>query len=268
MLNNTNTEVISLIEAVITPNVSSNPSNESFIFSPNNKARADDHSFLGTKNERKYEYIDCDDEKQIQSLFSNDLGNSENKNHGKYLKGSIINETEQEFSKYINNGTLESVQLRVRSPVITMLTARIILNNNKGEISISDILNSDFCKKNKITAITLLLPNQDEKRGIRGRVDENGIRIYEIANGSYNMTLKWRFEEKECNIKVNISDDGSIKFLERNGITVEQLAANNVKIGKQYEAKPLHELLASQLQPSTNVTNVDMAAQEQKKVLV
>lgn len=88
----------------------------------------------------------------------------------------------------------------------------------------------------------MLLP-PSEKRGIRLRIDEHGTKIYEVANGSYEMTLKWHVEGKECNIKINIYDNGSVELIESNGVTKEQLAANNLKIGRQYEAKPLHEAL-------------------------
>ncbi|VDM99851.1 unnamed protein product, partial [Onchocerca ochengi] len=47
-----------------------------------------------------------------------------------------------------------------------------------------------------------------------------------VINGSYQMTIKWYAGEKECNIKININDDGSIKLIKDNGITEEQLRAN------------------------------------------
>uniref|UniRef100_A0A8R1XND3 Uncharacterized protein n=1 Tax=Onchocerca volvulus TaxID=6282 RepID=A0A8R1XND3_ONCVO len=40
------------------------------------------------------------------------------------------------------------------------------------------------------------------------------------------MTIKWYAGEKECNIDININDDGSIKLMKDNGITEEQLRAN------------------------------------------
>ncbi|MDD9332030.1 MAG: hypothetical protein PV340_05505 [Wolbachia sp.] len=246
-------EVIHQIETF--PKLISGPSKDPFIGLPEgNRAKRDDHPFLGTKSAHKFEYIDYDKEEERNSLFSEShSGSLENKNRGRYLIGKILEETEQELAKHIKKieGTegnaLRSVQLMVRSPVRTMLNARIVLNDNTQEINISNFLTSSFCKDRKITAITLLLPG-DEKRGIRGRIDENGTKIYEVANGSYQMTLKWYVEEKECNIKISISDDGSVKFIERNGVTKEQLAANNVKVGKQYEAKFLDEALASQIE--------------------
>ncbi|CAG5057258.1 unnamed protein product [Parnassius apollo] len=112
----------------------------------------------------------------------------------------------------------------------------------------SVILNNDLCKQYGVKAITLLLP-QSKASGLRCRVDEHETRIYEVANGSYQMTLKWNAQGKECNIKINIHDNGSVELLESNSVTEEQLRANKeVIIGRQYEAKPLHEALASQLQ--------------------
>ncbi|MGL9759656.1 MAG: hypothetical protein ACR5LA_13535 [Wolbachia sp.] len=40
------------------------------------------------------------------------------------------------------------------------------------------------------------------------------------------MTLKWNAQGKECNIKINIHDNGSVELLESNGVTEEQLRAN------------------------------------------
>lgn len=59
------------------------------------------------------------------------------------------------------------------------------------------------------------------------------------------MTLNWYAEGKECKLKISISDDGSVEFIESNGVTWEQLAAyKEVKVGRQYEAKPLYEALS------------------------
>jgi CRISPR/Cas system CSM-associated protein Csm5 (group 7 of RAMP superfamily) len=123
-----------------------------------------------------------------------------------------------------------------------------------------DYLNSDFCKQHNIKLFTLLLPDQDEKRGIRGKIDEHGARIYEVANGSYEMTLRWSVQEKKYYMKININDDGSVKLIEDNGVTSDALKANNVKLGRQYEAKPLHEHeeLVSQLQQKSSETVRDL----------
>ncbi|BET34858.1 MULTISPECIES: hypothetical protein [Wolbachia] len=183
MLSNSSKEKNSEVVQGIPGPVSSDKWNRTFNFPPNNRVRADDHPFLGTKHDRKIEYLDCDDEESKRRILADSSSyNSENENHGKYLKGKIIDETKQEIAQHIENSDVESVQLRVRSPIRTMLTARIVLNDNKGKINISNILTNDFFESNRITAVTLLLPG-DEKRGMRGRVDEHGVRIYEVANG-------------------------------------------------------------------------------------
>lgn len=140
-------------------------------------------------------------------------------------------------------------------------------------INVVDILKSDICKKYGIDGITLLLPSQSkcEKRGIRCRVDENGVRIYEVANGSYYMTLNWSIEGKECKMKIKISDDGSVEFIESNDVTWNQIAVHQeVKVGRQYEAKFLYEALShlkredseimkASCQPSTSMEGIQIA---------
>ena len=46
-------------------------------------------------------------------------------------------------------------------------------------------------------------------------------------------------------MKISISDNGSVEFIESNGVTWDQLAAHKeVKVGRQYEAKPFYEALS------------------------
>ncbi|WP_253302808.1 hypothetical protein [Wolbachia endosymbiont of Psylliodes chrysocephala] len=192
----------------------------------------------------------------------------ENKYGGKNIIGKIAEQIKEEISKNIENNDIEFIKLKESKNEDNIIepAVRIAIGSNTKEISMSDILNNDLCKQYGVKAITLLLP-QSKARGLRCRVDGHGTRIYEVANGSYQMTLKWNAQGKECNIKINIHDNGSVELLESNGVTEEQLRANKeVKIGRQYEAKPLHEALASQLQqksseavkvlpqPSTDVT--------------
>lgn len=192
----------------------------------------------------------------------------ENKYGGKNIIGKIAEQIKEEISKNIENNDIEFIKLKESKNEDNIIepAVRIAIGSNTKEISMSDILNNDLCKQYGVKAITLLRP-QSKARGLRCRVDGHGTRIYEVANGSYQMTLKWNAQGKECNIKINIHDNGSVELLESNGVTEEQLRANKeVKIGRQYEAKPSHEALASQLQqksseavkvlpqPSTDVT--------------
>ena len=190
----------------------------------------------------------------------------ENKYGGKNIIGKIAEQIKEEISKNIENNDIEFIKLKESKNEDNIIepAVRIAIGSNTKEISMSDILNNDLCKQYGVKAITLLLP-QSKARGLRCRVDGHGTRIYEVANGSYQMTLKWNAQGKECNIKISIHDNGSIKLIEGNGVTMEQLAAHKeVKVGRQYEA------LASQLpqtqlqksseevkfleQPSTDVT--------------
>ncbi|GFY08040.1 uncharacterized protein TNCV_1354571 [Trichonephila clavipes] len=228
-----------------------------------------DEPFIGTSKTRKYEYIDLDSEETRKKFLSANSINEKGENgyRGKYLKGKVVEKIGEEISRNLKGNSIKSMRLLVgRKSGKPEITARTVLDNYKTPISISDLLKGEMCKKYNIKAITFLLPDQDEKRGIRCRLGEDGTRIYEVANGSYDMTLNWYVEGKECKMKINISDDGSVKFIESNGVTWEQLAAHKeVKVGRQYEAKPLYEALSylrrenSEIvefsqQPSTSVT--------------
>jgi hypothetical protein len=185
----------------------------------------------------------------------------ENKYKGKDIRGKIAEQIKREISESAKNNTIKFIRLKeakfasMNENGIVEPSVRIMLDGNSKEINMVDILGGDMCKRCRVRAVTLLLPTDDqsEKRGIRCRIDNNGRRIYEVANGSYEMTLKWFVEGKECKIRILISDDGSIKLIEGNGVTEEQLHAHQeVKVGKQYELKFLHEALASQL-PQTQL---------------
>ncbi len=129
------------------------------------------------------------------------------------------------------------------------------------------MLSGGACKKYDVRSVTFML--SDKVRGIRCGIDKDGTKIYEVANGSYQMALTWYVGGQECKIKINIHDNGSVERIEGHDITDEQLKANTVKVGKQYEAKNFYEALKSQVKqekpqqsseivtPLTNVTNVD-----------
>jgi hypothetical protein len=85
----------------------------------------------------------------------------------------------------------------------------ITLGDNKKEFKISEFLNSDFCQKNGISEFSTL--HSDGKSGMHGFVAEEGgkkIRHYVVTDGSYEMTLKWYAEGKECEIKIKIDANG------------------------------------------------------------
>ncbi|WP_265037954.1 hypothetical protein [Wolbachia endosymbiont (group A) of Hylaeus communis] len=117
--------------------------------------------------------------------------------------------------------------------------ASITLGNNKKEFKISEFLNSDFCEKNEISGFSTL--HSDGKRGMHGFVaEEEGkkIRHYVVTDGSYEMTLKWYAEGKECKIKIKIDANG-VDLVKGDDFSLELLEVNrDVKIGGLF----LHEI--------------------------
>ncbi|WP_250295551.1 hypothetical protein [Wolbachia endosymbiont of Oedothorax gibbosus] len=189
----------------------------------------------------------------------------DSKYHGKNIIGKVAEKIQNEISK--KNNAIKFVRIKESKLAsfdeksIVQPSLRVILNSDEKEtINMIELLSCETCKRCNVKSMTLMLPTtggQFEKRGIRCRVDEDGTRIYEVANGSYNMTLNWYVEGKECKMKINISDDGSVKLIESNGVTWEQLAAHKeVKVGRQYEAKPLYEALSYLKQESSEIVEV------------
>lgn len=117
--------------------------------------------------------------------------------------------------------------------------ASITLGDNKKEFKISEFLNSGFCQKNGISGFSTL--HSDGKSGMHGFVAEEGgkkIRHYVVTDGSYEMTLKWYAEWKECEIKIKIDANG-VDLVKGDDFSLERLEANrDVKIGGLF----LHEI--------------------------
>ncbi|MDR2548531.1 MAG: hypothetical protein LBC34_03525 [Rickettsiales bacterium] len=126
----------------------------------------------------------------------------ENKYKGKDIRGKVAECIKQEISENAKNNTVKFIRLKeakfasMNENGIVEPSVRIMLGDNSKEINMVDILSSDVCKKCHVRAVTLMPPTDDqsEKRGIRCRIDNDGKRIYEVANGSYEMTLKWYVE--------------------------------------------------------------------------
>lgn len=173
-----------------------------------------------------------------------------NKYNGKILLGKIPNRIKAEILK--GSDAIEEVKIKEakRENDIVYPSVRVMLNRDK-EVNVTKLLSNDVCKKYNVKTITLC--HSDETRGACCYTNDNKERVYEIINGSYNMTIKWYVEEKECKIKINIDSNGTITLLESNDVTEEQLRANKkVKIGKKSKANFLHETsLLSNLQQSS-----------------
>ncbi|KAG8177169.1 hypothetical protein JTE90_021762 [Oedothorax gibbosus] len=174
------------------------------------------------------------------------------KYNGKDIIGNIADQIGAEIRKGIDD-SIKFIRLKEakRENDIVYPSVRIVLDDSSKEINVKALLNGDICKRYNVKTITLCHPDQSYKRGACCYINENGERVYDIINGSYNINLTWNIEEKICNIRINVKDDGTVTLLESHGITEEELLANKeVKIGKKREAKFLHEALASQLPQS------------------
>lgn len=179
----------------------------------------------------------------------------ENKYNGKYIIGPVTDKIQAEMLKSLGSDTVKSIELKESKDEDdnVMAAARIILSGSTKPLNVSSLLNDGICKRYRVGSITLCLPDKNKTRGIRCRLGKDGVRIYEVANGSYEIHLKWEAQQVGgccCSIGfalISISDDGSIKLLEKTGVTDTQLHAHKkVKVGRQYEAKFLSEALMPQ----------------------
>lgn len=178
--------------------------------------------------------------------------NDKNKYNGQRITGSISEKIKEEISnniksankginvKYIEVKASRNPDTKTAEPAV-----RVVLDNNSKGIDVSAVLDGPICKKYGAGSITLCHP--DQTRGLRRRVDKEGTIIYEVANGSFKVILGWYVEGKKCVVEFDVHDNGSVVLTRHNGVTEEELMANKVKVGRQYEAKPLHEVLAQQL---------------------
>ncbi|NEV49449.1 hypothetical protein EUZ93_02955 [Wolbachia pipientis] len=149
-----------------------------------------------------------------------------------------IKKAEQKFESEVKKRLKEYVD-DVAGVSIYGNHASITLGDNKKEFKISEFLNSGFCQKNGISGFSTL--HSDGKSGMHGFVAEEGgkkIRHYVVTDGSYEMTLKWYAEGKECEIKIKIDANG-VDLVKGDDFSLERLEANrDVKIGGLF----LHEI--------------------------
>ncbi|KAG8196458.1 hypothetical protein JTE90_012281 [Oedothorax gibbosus] len=170
----------------------------------------------------------------------------ENKYNGKYIKGKIADEITTAISTLVGGNAAHSVALKEskNGDNIIIPAARVVLKSGGHSINTTKLLNDPVCKKYNVSSITLCLPDENMTRGLRCGIDKDGKRIYEVANGLYEIALHWEFGEKQCQLKLLVKEDGSGKIIESNGMSFERdelQALNEVKVGRQYEAKFLYE---------------------------
>lgn len=117
----------------------------------------------------------------------------------------------EEFSKYIENGTIDTVS--IASYKNTNLRTKIKLkeDNKSTDIQVSEFLNSDFCKKNNIAGF--FISNGNQKEFISGEIHE-GIRYYYIGTTvQYGIKFNWYVDGKEFSITLGANSDGSIRVI-------------------------------------------------------
>ncbi|MGL9759106.1 MAG: hypothetical protein ACR5LA_10165 [Wolbachia sp.] len=124
-------------------------------------------------------------------------------------KEELEKKSKEEFSKYIENGTIDGVLIQ-RYQNSDLLHATIKLQDNNTSIKISEFLNSKFCTENNIAGFSL---NDNQEKGISGYVD-NKVRHYNLsAIGQYGVQFDWYVDRKKCSITLSANSDGSIKIV-------------------------------------------------------
>jgi hypothetical protein len=161
------------------------------------------------------------DKDEVYEVFQKEFKNM------KEAKQELQKEAKEVLSKYIGND-VEKVPIEGVSIYGNCAEVKLKADKDKNEFKISEFLNSDFCTNNKISGFSTLHDNG--KSGMHGVVS-GGIRHYVVTDGSYEMTLKWYAEGKECEITINIDANG-IDFVKGDDFSLERLEANqDVKIG-------------------------------------
>lgn len=116
-----------------------------------------------------------------------------------------------EFSKYIENGTIDAISIKKHSnPDLLYTIIKLKKDNKSTDIKISEFLNSEFCKENNIDGF--LLSSGDQKEPTSGYTHE-GVRYYNLGTAAqYGIKFNWYVGERECSITLSASD-GSIKIV-------------------------------------------------------
>ncbi|GFU12513.1 uncharacterized protein NPIL_661241 [Nephila pilipes] len=163
------------------------------------------------RHTRRYEYIPYE-----RALVNLDFPSPIHLNEKKFLDKSdnltqeFIDIIEDEISEYLTSGNIEDVRLRGRKA--KSFTAWVSLKDGEGRWEIDESFMSKTCKVNDIKVTAMTLVSCDDVRGLRISVDEDGVRLYEIINGSFKITFHWSANDKSCHITANIDSDGTVSF--------------------------------------------------------
>uniref|UniRef100_A0A3B0JBZ0 Uncharacterized protein n=1 Tax=Wolbachia endosymbiont of Aleurodicus dispersus TaxID=1288877 RepID=A0A3B0JBZ0_9RICK len=141
----------------------------------------------------------------------------------------------EEFGKYIENGTIDAMSIKRDSNLDLLYTIIKLKEDNKStDIKVSEFLNSDFCKKNKI--VGFCISNGNQKEFISGEIYE-GIRYYYIGTTvQYGIKFNWYVDGKECSITLGANSDGSIRIISDRptDADLEKNKDVKIKVGNAY----------------------------------
>ncbi|GFQ70440.1 uncharacterized protein TNCT_350951 [Trichonephila clavata] len=142
-----------------------------------------------------------------------------------YFTKRFIDIVEKEIEDFLTDGSIENIDLRGRKE--KSFTAWISLLNGRGTLEIDEsfLRKSYYLTELKVTGLTLVSDN--DVKGLQISVDEEGVRLYKIINGTVSIAFNWKTIDKNCRIAATIADDGEIIFNEMCGdVTCEDMEDN------------------------------------------
>ncbi|WP_410543007.1 hypothetical protein [Wolbachia endosymbiont of Tetranychus urticae] len=141
----------------------------------------------------------------------------------------------EELSKYIENGTIDAISIEKHSnPDLLYTIIKLKEDNKSTDIKISEFLNSEFCKENKIAGFLISNGNQEEI--IHGFIKEE-IRYYDLGTtAQYGIKFNWYVDGKECSITLGINSDGNMKIVSNkpDDKDLEKNKDVKIKVGNAY----------------------------------
>lgn len=168
-------------------------------------------------------FDECDQTLEVDEFFDAEEGYTE-----------LEKEAKIEFSQYIKSGSIDSVSIEEISS--GNLHAKITLRDSNTDVKISELLNNEFCKSNKITSFSLLHSNKEEI--ISGYVDEEKVRCYDLSKiAPHQMQFNWCIGERECSITLSTNGNRVVVTGCKGLHSMKDLEANNyvkIKIGDDY----------------------------------
>lgn len=161
----------------------------------------------------------------------------------------------EEFRKYIENGTIDGISIKKHSNLDPLYTTIKLKEDNKNtDIKISEFLNSDFYKENKIAGFCIL--NSDQEEIVRGFVNNKGKRCYDLGTTvQYGIKFNWYVDGKERSITLSANSDGSIRVVSDRPTDAYLERNKDVKIKVNNEYLSLADAVKTCKQKKNNVSS-------------